>query len=329
MKIFLTSILVLAVISGGVLFWLNQAPDRSEPDSPPVLIVEETPETQPGDEPEEPMGLHPAAEEKGGVNQYAKRITAVPGDPNEETQQLGRPFDFEFQESVKKMVESALGGVVEDAVSLGQLFSRCSGTPMNEADILTVLQNKSRNFSTKTRWMMSNGDRRTFKSFEEFESYHWELYDQCRVMHAVAEDDLHERIVQIAQSGHIFARYVFAMWRPQSLGTKVDTENMLDWLVYQDQALEYTLQNVNEGEPLGLLALGQSYQSFQLGLFTPRKMRFDEPYYLAAKKCGLQSAWLDAQIEEFIKRMSDSEQGLANLEQIDASADELKALFCD
>jgi hypothetical protein len=278
--------------------------------------VVEAPESLTADEPDEAPGLQSPAGEKGSAQKFARRITAVPGD-TPEVAKPGRPFDLEFQDAVKKMVESALAGDVDDAVSLGHLLGRCSGKPRSEAEISMSLQNSKHIFSGDGRsWIMGNGDRRSFMSFEEYERYHWDIYDGCRVLRTVTEDDLRERIAQMAESGDVFARYLFAMWRPQSLGTEVDTKNMLDWLAYQDQALEYTLQNLDGGEPLGLLALGQSYRSSQLGLFTPRQMRFDEAYYLAARKCGLQSAWLESQIEEFINRMSDSERGLANLEQI-------------
>jgi hypothetical protein len=318
-KIYVGLIFVVIVAMGS--YWWNQKSNLSLKDIPPASTpdMSDVGAVQSFDEP-----VAVEEDRNEATNRFAKSIAFVP-DNNRESSESTREFDFDLQDSVKQMVESALTGNVEVSVNLGQLVNRCSER-RSEEQVLLHLQIVSQTFSPKTQFGLINGEHRKFDTFEAYENFIWNDYDQCRVIKTIFEDDLHKRIIQMADDGHAIARYLYAMWRPPS-GPNPDTGNIMEWLEYQEKAFAYSLQNMDEGQPLGLLAFGQSVRNITPGFFTPPNFNFAETYFLAAKKCGLNIAWLDSQIGEFRARLS-GDRGQIRLQQIENSANDLKEIFC-
>jgi hypothetical protein len=153
-----------------------------------------------------------------------------------------------------------------------------------------------------------------------------DMYDQCLVIRSIFKNDLHKQIARQAAKGNKVARYLYAMW-PPSLGGRFRTGKMPEWLEYQNQALAYTWKNIDEGEPLGLLAFGQSFSNSSGGLFTPINLRYAQVFFLAANKCGLESAWLETEISKYIVDLS-VDIGGTKLGRMEIHADELEELFC-
>jgi hypothetical protein len=91
-------------------------------------------------------------------------------------------------------------------------------------------------------------------------------------------EDLSER----AANGDPYARYLYAIWPPYmraSLGQAVEP-----LLQYETTALDYSLDNLREGHPLGFLALGLSY--FHGDFFTPRRHELGVALMVAADLCS-------------------------------------------
>lgn len=252
----------------------------------------------------------------------AKRIVRVPDKSYEETQPERDP-DIKLQESTKRMLESALNGEAEKAINISRLARQCN-QQMTEEWVRIRLEKMSKaDFNTHTTHSFGNGETRSFNSFQEYESTLWAEFDQCRSIQSLFNDDLRERLQYLAENGNVVARYLYAMWPPKQGG--LGSEETLQVLEYQNRALEYTWLNIDEDEPLGVLAFGQSFDAGAPGLFTPRNFVQNEIFLLAAKKCGLGGPWLESKVAEirqtWIGRVGDV--------PFEESADDIKELFCD
>lgn len=255
---------------------------------------------------------------------HAKSITLVP-DKVADVEQSEREVDLAVQESVKKMLESALTGDTEQAIEVSNLMRICN-TDYKEDYIQTQLAHfKNIKSTSEILMQFGNGQEVSFKDFESIESYLWNMHDKCRAVGNLFEDDLRERIKLLADNGMVTARYLFALWPPKQTG--VISEDTLKSLEYQNDALDYTWRNVDEHEALGVLAFAQSY-SIVMGLFTPSNRLQGIYFLIAANKCGLSSPWLEAEIKSKLERMM-LLGNAANLEFVETNANEIKKLFCD
>jgi hypothetical protein len=102
----------------------------------------------------------------------------------------------------------------------------------------------------------------------------------CKDAAAILNDALRSELELLARDGHVMARYLYAMWRPNPALSEEALERALHW---QMNAAEFSYANVAEGEPIGLLAFGQSYAE---GLFTPTDQRLAHLMLNAAYQCG-------------------------------------------
>jgi len=82
---------------------------------------------------------------------------------------------------------------------------------------------------------------------------------------------------------------MYAMLPPRNIERNPD--RVLIWLEYVDLAYEFTTQNMDENEPLGLLAMGLSLRG--LGVFTPREPLVGSAFLIAAERCGAPQVLLD------------------------------------
>ena len=267
-----------------------------------------------------------AGESEAAVGRgQARNVALVPGsDPD--TPQAEQAPESEFQKFVKKMVETSLEGTVEDSIVLGQLMNQCGGVPRNEKQFKNNLQTMNRKFHPGKKLNLAGGQNMSFASINEYEVHMQEKYDQCQDIRGIFKNDLHKQIARQAAKGNKIARYLYAMW-PPSLGGRFRGGKMPEWLEYQNEALSYTWQNIDEGEPLGLMAFGQSFNNVDGGFFTPTNHRYAQAFFLAAKKCGLESTWLDATVNKYIVDLSVELAGI-KLDRTEIRADELKELFC-
>lgn len=262
-------------------------------------------------------------------NKYAKRIVRTP-DKIAEISDAEHEIDIEFQEAVKKMVESALTGNAEDAIASSNLMKQCN-TGFKEDQVQKYLADFSTmKFTSETIIQFGNGQQVTFDSLESVKAFLWKKHDQCRAVKNLLKDDLRERIKMLADNGMVTARYIYALWPPKGVG--VVSEDTLELLQYQHRALEYTWRNIDEREPLGVLAFARSYAAITPGFFTPFNYMQGLNFLLAARKCGLNSSWLDAEIQAKLEqrmRFSDPENLEIFIPTLEAAADEIKKLFCD
>ena len=323
MKKYLPGMMIVSVLVAVVLWaFKNYYLDQSTIDDP--IISEPYQVESSGDMQLNPESVLAEKNERTPGKKNAKRIVHVPDKTNEEPQSE-RELDIELQESTKIMLETALDGKAEDAISISELARQCN-QGMTEEWVRIRLKSMSKaDFNPQTRHSFGNAQMMSFSSFEEIESTLWAQFDQCRAIQGLFNDDLRERIQQLADNGNVMARYIYAMWPPVQGG--MGSEETLQLLEYQNRALEYTWLNVEEAEPIGLLAYGQSYGSAH-GLFTPSNYVQNEIFLLAANKCGLGGPWLEAKVAGIRQKWIEITGGSTDL-PIDVSSNEIKELFCD
>ena len=326
-QLFLALFVLTCLLAAGIWWSKNSNIDHVEVPQTPALDTEEIVGDLSDDSLETASNqvLTGEIEESAVATNLARNIVFVP-DNNLDRSQAEEELKSEFQQSVDKLVKSSLEGVVEDSINIGRLMNQCGGVPRTEKQIQNNLQNVNKKFRARKKWDVGSGENMSFESFGEYEVFMQDKYEKCRDIRSVFSSDLHKEIALLAAAGNKNARYLFAMWPPLN-GGRFRTGKMPEWLEYQNQALAYTWQNVDEGSPLGLLAFGQSFAYTGGGFFTPMNLRYAQVFFLASKKCGLQSEWLESEVSKYIVDLSSDISG-SKLNRTEIQADELTALFC-
>ena len=204
-------------------------------------------------------------------------------------------IDREFRQEVKTKIETALDGNIEDLITVVKYMNECDRAPKDESSIVAQARTFSNIPGFQFKIPDENGISQKDVSFDEWEVYQWNLFDQCQSINGLFDEGFRNRIKMQAENGNIIARYMYAIRPPTAIND--DPDHIIERLDYELLALEFTWQSINEGEPLGLLALGQSYMG--LGLFTPHQRSTGGAFFIAARKCGLSNAWVDLQIDNF------------------------------
>ena len=330
MKQFFPVLIVLTIFLTGGIWWF-QHDDAEQTDIQSVgTAVSDGIEGALPDERLETDEEHPVISvvKEPTARGVAKNIVHVP-DVNagaSEPEQEAEP-ESEFKKDIKKLLGTSLEGAVEDSVNLARLMNQCGSIPGNDAQVQNLLQTTQEKFRPDRKWGFGGGQKISFESFQDYEIYLRQKYDQCHDIRSIFTRNLHGEIAKLAAGGNRIARYLYAMW-PPSLGGKFRINQVPEWLEYQNRALEYTWQNIHEDEPLGLLAFGQSFADQNGGFFTPTNFRYSQVFFLAAEKCGLKSNWLESETSKYIVDLSKGIVG-SKLNRIEMGADEIKELFCN
>lgn len=109
---------------------------------------------------------------------------------------------------------------------------------------------------------------------------------------------LREQLAELAKQGHVMARYIYATWELEPVVDVVAFERHQEW---QLNAVDFSYANLEEGEPVGILAFGRSYY---LGLFTRNIPPLGVSLLKAAADCGIESAHLEGLLAGFEKSSS-------------------------
>jgi hypothetical protein len=165
-----------------------------------------------------------------------------------------------------------------------------------------------------------------YRSFEELESATWAQFDECQAARGTLDEDLHDQIERLAEAGLPTARYLFALWSP---GQYEDgAVGALELLEYQTRALDYTWLNMQQRDPLGLLAMAQSYSANRPALFTPSNPIQGQVFLLAALKCGIDNEWLAERSVEFGQGTGRFQARNTSMPTLEADAVSLAEAFC-
>lgn len=329
-KIFAVSA-VLVVLAGGMAAWYVNAPDESAGLGSPDEVVQHT----------EPEAILPAVGDSAEPEQAeprqtmspAKRIrhgTAVEQKP--ENAEIEAPaFGNGKSDKLLQKVNAAMDGQIDELIQITRLINDCRRGFNSEEQLQQRLdfmaQRGARSGDLPSRGGRGGGGGSVeFQSFEELEASLWKQYDQCQVAKEVLDESLHEQIERLAESGLASARYLYAVWPPgEDMLEVVDTLEMLE---YQSLALEYTWMNMNERDPLGLLAMAQSYGSMRTPMFTPPNRIQSQVFLLASMKCGIDNKWLEERSLNFGQGFSRFQGQNTEMPSLDGDAAALAEMFC-
>jgi hypothetical protein len=239
-QLFLVLFVLTVLLAGGIWWSKDSNIDPVEVPQTPALDTEEIVGDLLGDslETESNQALTGEPEVSAVATNQAKNIVFVP-DNNLDNPQADEEPKSEFQQSVNKLLESSLEGVVEDSINIGRLMNQCGGVPKTEKQIQKNLQNVNKKFRARKKWDVGSGENMSFESFGEYEVFMQDKYEKCRDIRSVFDNDLHKEISLLAAAGNKNARYMYAMWPPLN-GGRFRTGKMSEWLEYQNQALAYT-----------------------------------------------------------------------------------------
>ena len=102
----------------------------------------------------------------------------------------------------------------------------------------------------------------------------------------------------------------------------------LELLEYQSLALEYTWMNLQERDPLGVLAMSQSYGTRPRGLFTPANFVQSQVFLLASMQCGVDNEWLSNRAVNFGQGFSRFQARYTETPDLDGDAAAIAEMFC-
>lgn len=329
-KILVVAVLIVALVVGLVAWYLN-TPGENAGLAPMDDVVEQTkPETALpaiGDsaEPEQPeprQTMSPAKRIRHGTAVEQKLENAEIETP---------PLGNEKSDKLLQKVNAAMDGQIDELIQITRLINDCRRGFNSEEQLQQRLdfmaQRGAQSGNLPARGGRGGGGGSVeFQSFEELEASLWKQYDQCQVSKEVLDESLHEQIERLAESGLASARYLYAVWPPgEDMLEVVDTLEMLE---YQSLALEYTWMNMNEREPLGLLAMAQSYGSMRTPMFTPPNRIQSQVFLLASMKCGIDNKWLEERSLNFGQGFSRFQGQNTEVPSLDEDAVALAEMFC-
>lgn len=331
---------VFLIVGGGILvilLWAWMRADGTAPeggDQASAAIVAET-AGLPAEEAESSTasGLDPAPPARAQTSSGTSTSEATtPSNSSAPTDEPPKPLSAE-QLIVLRDVESdlaaAFAGDHNEAVALAGFLNQCQFTFRDRSRVEQSIARAERSFAEgkPLTQFRPSGPAQQFETLEAFESDQWDTFFRCDAARTLITDDFWDRLEQQADAGNPAARYLFAtlMRDPPSRDFAFDRWD--EELELREQAREYTWRNLEEREPLGLLALANSEGA---------SMRFNfgrastiGVLVLAAIKCGLSTPELlqsADQILQQVERLSNTQPEL--LEQLNNASDEAKRMFC-
>ena len=325
-----SAILALVMLAGGVAAWyLNRGEEVAGVDASRIPAIEKSGTVlsrQPVDsapavvEPGQPEPISPARRIRHG--------TAVPQDLSNAVLELP-PSGNEKVDRLNARVERALDGEINELIKLSRLISDCRRGMDSEEQLEQRLDRMSRSQSGSPGGPSMpgrGGGSVEYRSFEELEADLWAQFDECQVAKEVLDESLYEQVCRLAETGLPSARYLYAVWPPnQDSFLEVDTLAMLE---YQSLALEYTWLNMQERNPLGLLAMAQSYSARRPSMFTPSNGVQGQVFLLASMKCGVDNKWLSNRALNFGRGVSRFQAENTVMPSLDEDAMALAEKFC-
>ncbi len=287
---------------------------------------------------EEPAPEEP--EESGLAGATTGRSRATTGQPAPELEgnstampeALPEPLSAE-QEVVQREVESsisaALSGDQNEALELASFLNQCQFTFNDRNRVEQSIARAERSFAEGkplTQFRPSSPAQQ-FDTLQDFESSQWDIFFRCEAARRLVNDDFWSNLEAQADAGNPVARYLFATLIRESPAAKLAFENWDEELQRREQSREYTWRNLDEREPLGLLALVE----LEAWGFAMRGNSISNTSVLtlAAVKCGLSTPDLLQSVDQLLQvaeRLEKSQPGA--LERLNSASDEARRMFC-
>jgi hypothetical protein len=230
---------------------------------------------------------------------------------------------------VESSISNALSGDQNEALELAGFLNQCQFTFRDRTRVEQSIARAERSFAEGkplTQFRPSSPAQQ-FDTLQDFESSQWNTYFRCEAARRLVNDDFWSNLEAQADAGNPVARYLFATLIRESPAAILAFENWDEDLQRREQAREYTWRNLDEREPLGLLALveleGYGFAARGNSISSRSVM------ILAAVKCGLSTPNLLQSVDQILQmaeRLEKSQPGA--LERLNTASDEARRMFC-
>lgn len=225
-----------------------------------------------------------------------ERIVQVPGShpapvtddrPAENTEISGRNVGT----TVSDLLASALEGNLDDGFLAHQIKSFCLYWQLNSENTERYIDQTRRMIEEsavdgnpippggkRITWLgfasglLDGPSARIFATESENRAHHREWTKGCQDVQEIFSEGFRERLEALARAGNVGARYLYAAWDPAKTIGRIAHGNTivkpLDDLKpgalernasWHANAIDFSNANLNEGEPAGLVAFGESY----------------------------------------------------------------------
>lgn len=263
-----------------------------------------------------PAGSPPVTPDSGGADSRPDPEDAPRVDPqgNEESAALRTPAG-----NMLRVVE---GRDLSRALAAQSAVQQCQYTPIFERD-------------WERREQAVENIRNDPEYGPEFAEHHDRALEaerqksrECLALLDLRTGDYFDTLRRRAEAGDPFARFGYSIWPPRDPDTlALALEPLMDW---ETTALEFTLQNLDEGHPLGLLGLGMSY--LYGSLFTPARRDLAVALIVAADLCSGEAFDLRSAVEGHLRHLDpghsrDTSPG-PTLEEVLQTAARLHETYC-
>lgn len=338
---FINKALILLIVFMGGIFVAGVffGEKEAEPETEPVAVVEQevpdTPAPMPELEPETGQDEegYKTAISSDGKSSYRVRAGTASSANRPQRAADNTPariaIDWEDEFVAQDVLESAIVGDIDDAVSVGELIMQCRSTYSSEQQLQSAMnrigQSVGQGNPIPHILVPGTGETMKFNNFTEYENISWQRFAECQATDGMFDGRLRDRLAEEARAGSVTARFLYAMWLPKQ--HEINSQRLIEWITYQSNAWDFTWANIREGEPLGLLAYGRSLEQSGSIYFTPRHLNYGPAFILAAQKCGMQNQILDEKINNITGYWQDRRM-MQRLNQATNLSDEIARMFC-
>jgi len=231
---------------------------------------------------------------------------------------------------VESQISTALDGDQNAAIELGAFLNQCQFTFHDRHRVEQSIARGQRAYAEgkPVTQFRPSSPARQFETFPEFESSQWNTFFRCEAARKLVTEDFWASLQQQADAGNPVARYLFATLMRHDPSNILTFELWDEELAQRDQAREYTTRNLEDREPLGVLALAAAEAGIGLR-FTGSGINTHSVLVLAAVKCGLATPDLLQAVDDLlqqVERMEKTKPGA--LERLNAASDEARQMFC-
>lgn len=264
-----------------------------------------------------------------GSNEPSPGPGALSPSPAEAEPELLSPEQEVVLRDVESSISAALSGDQNEALELASFLNQCQFSFRDRNRVEQSITRAERSFAEGkplTQFRPSSPAQQ-FDNLADFESSQWDTFFRCEAARRLVNDDFWRNLEAQADAGNPVARYLFATLIRESPATIIAFENWDEELELREQSRDYTWRNLEDREPLGLLALAQQ-EGFGFGL-RGNSISNGSVLVLAAVKCGLSTPDLLQAVDQILQmaeRLETTQPGA--LERLNNASDEARRMFC-
>jgi len=328
-KLLLGLLVLVLAIAGLWVFKLRPAT------LPPERLAEDVQLPEPAELPDEIMdaGLFPESDQDLDPVYFENEpLNSKPPATAEVTNAPVRPLSEEekaYRAEFEGQLALAMAGDDSLAVEVGLFINACSEQFSSASTVERSIKFAARRFADGKPLPKRFGgsSAMSIENLETFEQFQRESFRRCESFRDLFNNDFWEVLQREADNGNPTARYLYATLQRPPEHAALNFNGWDEALEHNERVYEYTWKNMSDREPLGILAMAQNLPSNSRSAYN----RFSTTAVLttAAVKCGLQSNYLDQQLDNWFSHFESIQTQYPDvLTQLNEASDEVKRMFC-